>query len=123
MKIVALLFLSLLLVAAPASAAGLPVTGLYGCSPDQGENSLGATGAKLTLTTKGTYKLTLMTPTGGTVAGKYKKTTNKSGTKVKMTGGLLDGKTGKVTRSKLTGKAQIQFSSWVNGGGKVRCRR
>lgn len=123
MKTVALLVCSLLLLAAPASAGSLKITGLYGCSSDMGENSLGAIGSQLTLTTKGTYKLVLMTPGGGTSTGKYKKTTNKSGTKVKLTGGPLDGKTGKVTRSKMTGKAQIQFRSWINDSGKQRCLR
>lgn len=123
MKIAALLVCSLALLATSASAGSLKITGLYGCSPDMGENSLGATGSQLTLTAKGTYKLRLMTPGGGTSSGKYKKTSGKSGTKVTLTGGPLDGNTGKVTRSKLSGKAQIQFSSWINAEGKYRCRR
>jgi hypothetical protein len=117
--IVVLLPASVLPFAAGAYAA-TGVSGKYGCSPGAGATLL-PTNAGLTLKSTGRYSLALYGVGGGKSSGTYKK----NGKKLKFSSGVLGGKTGTFrSGGSLPGvKAQISFSTWINGGGREVCRR
>lgn len=113
------------LALAPAAHAGTSVTGKYGCTYDTGNSgALLPSNGGLTLKTNGHYSAYVTSANAQATTGTYKKSTTSKGTKISFKGGALDGKTGKVGKTALTGSGiQIRFASWPATGKAEVCRR